>query len=515
MAVSVGQLFGGVCISGIVEEQTAEDYCYKPNTIEPNRMDNYETSEYGEDVYLHYGDCEEGTKGLQTFTFFRGVTQRFGEVGGSFCHLEIAFQDDEYNPHYYKYYGELICDDGLSPIEINGEMQCEECFPSLSDGLQLISNSICDSGTFDPDVYKSITSIPKSSCSLCIGELLSDGDDSSSTGDDSSSTGDDSSSTGDDSSSTGDGVIIERSINLFCDDGAPKLELNDIYTCDRSCEQVNYITSIDGSCIDYNCPSFEPSDGYIQISVSECDNFDKSLYSATRLYEKVGCDSFCIAELLLSENLDDSIDVDNYSSDIIDPGSNYFDDNSTLKKAPEPSEGTGGNSLTDVMHDLGDKVSENTTSINDNTKAIINNTNSANSNTNSLNLNSDALNSNVNSLNNLKSSVDDLNATLNGKEFNGESSFDIDEFSTFISNASDSISSVKTQFDDTQSLIKNGFSSNVISASNECPFSMGTRTTESTFDICSYLSPFKSLFALIISSSILAYSIRIMFWGLK
>ena len=477
----------------------------------------------GHNEYLVYSSYEpsNSTCEYQIFSVVTETLSYYKEIEGDYCKIEhISYTNSDGEDIEYDAFGDLVCDDGTEPILTEDGYKCQECNPPLNDGYVQIDNSICEAGEFDTSVYSAITSIPHDSCDVCIGTLLDDGDDSNNDGDD--STADDGGSTaddgggstaddgGDDLNNNGDDkddkMIVQPDV---CSDSAPKYftsKDDNIGTCDRSCEQVGYVTMIDGSCFKPNCvDTSNLSNEYVVVDVAMCvHGFDSTKYSEVRIYNSEGCEDVCVAKLLSSVN-----DVSDENRIIINPNENYLaNDGEKLKEAPLPSEGSGGNSLTDEMKNLGESVNLNSDELKSNTEALKEETNATLNNIDSLNSNTDSLSTVTESLNNLDN-------TLNNTDSNEESLFDTSSFSDFVSNSASSVTSLKTQLDDSLLILEKGFNTNVVAGSTTCPFTIGTSSHQSSFDICSLLSPFSSLFAMIITIGMLAYSIRIMFWGLK
>jgi archaellum component FlaC len=155
---------------------------------------------------------------------------------------------------------------------------------------------------------------------------------------------------------------------IICDDGAPSNYGNN---CDRTCEDVGYITQSDKSCkkpqdcedISNNCILKCGSISNIQLFECNTNDFD-------------GTNNIC-----------NCIDNSNQGND------NNQDNNNDngYANAPAGGSGSGGNSLTDNMKDLGTSINNNTDSINTNTQAINNQTSKIEDNIEALNKNTSTL----------------------------------------------------------------------------------------------------------------------------
>jgi hypothetical protein len=212
--------------------------------------------------------------------------------------------------------------------------------------------------------------------------------------------------------------------DLICDDNAPMLEIaENEYTCDRSCNDVNYGTGLDGKCFNpeicenaFNSCSdscngyvdnFSCTDGiitqpcscqnkctdFLSECVEECASQGKIVDNFACTNNQITNSCECKSEITIidedDENNSDDDTTDDENSTIDD--SETTDDNNTnnntndnsnndsdngYSPAPDAGTGTGGNSLSDDMNSLGSKIDNNTIAVNENTSILedINNT---------------------------------------------------------------------------------------------------------------------------------------------
>lgn len=153
---------------------------------------------------------------------------------------------------------------------------------------------------------------------------------------------------------------------IICDDGAPSNFGNN---CDRTCESVGYITQSSGICKkEQNC----------EVISNECILNCGSI-SNIKLFDCISDDYDAV------NNICQCIDNSNTGSNEDNISNNQYPD------APDPGNGTGGNSLTDNMQNLGTSVSNNTDATNVNTQALLNQTSKIEDNIVALNENTSVL----------------------------------------------------------------------------------------------------------------------------
>ncbi|RLA83329.1 MAG: hypothetical protein DRG78_04700 [Epsilonproteobacteria bacterium] len=157
---------------------------------------------------------------------------------------------------------------------------------------------------------------------------------------------------------------------IICDDGAPSNYGNN---CDRTCEDVGYVTQSDNSCkkqqncedISNNCILKCGSISNIELFECNSDDYD-------------GTSNICTC-------------IDNTNNDNQDSNNSNDNNNNGYADAPDPGNGTGGNSLSDDMKNLGTNVTDNTDATNSNTQALENQTTKIEDNIAALNENTSAL----------------------------------------------------------------------------------------------------------------------------
>lgn len=163
---------------------------------------------------------------------------------------------------------------------------------------------------------------------------------------------------------------IKKDMSNYCDDGAPKKNGH----CDRNCADVGYFQNLNGTCSEpSNNDDTPPNED--NTNEDNTPNEDNSNDTTTNDENTNDSDSNSNSN---ADNSDDSNNSDNSGSESSNNSNNDTSENSsdddTLSDAPAPSGGTGGNSLTDNLKDLGADTKDNTEALNQNTLAILNDT---------------------------------------------------------------------------------------------------------------------------------------------
>jgi hypothetical protein len=237
-----------------------------------------------------------------------------------------------------------------------------------------------------------------------------------------------------------------------CDDGAPKLLLDDgSYTCDRSCEKVNYISSQDGICkAPLNCQSL--SNECIKYCGTQDNILNFECYTSDLNKDKLDCT--CVTPPNYDDSNtsnDDNSTLDDDNSTLDDDNSTLDDDNSTLDddnstsnddtsnddtsnsdytSAPAGGSGSGGNSITSKLSSLEDSIKDLSSSFKNFQPSVFNGDNNI-----SVNVELDT------------SFVDDLFSLF---DFVPDFSI-LEDFSNFVDKSSDSYSSLVKSIDNLKS----------------------------------------------------------------
>ena len=175
---------------------------------------------------------------------------------------------------------------------------------------------------------------------------------------------------------------------------------------DPTCEDKGLVTDVDGTCKEPTCEEL----GMVTLLDGTCDTPSKNI--------KFDDDNTSILPPKKNIDIDEDFDSDLIADNVDNLASSNDYTNNKLKDAPPKSGGSGGNSLTDTMKDMGDKIEDNTDTLEDNNKKLKENTDTLED------LNS-TLKENTDSIKDLTDSLSDTNIDLDGYKNSSIQVFDM------------------------------------------------------------------------------------------